>query len=68
MDAMVLAMPTLAELTGILDNPSKRPLAALFLANEPLQEQREDCLVVKVTLLVAADAFYVQVALSCLGI
>ena len=33
MDAMVLAKPTLAELTGILSDPSKRPLAALFLAN-----------------------------------
>ena len=33
LDAMVLAMPTLAELTGILSDPSKRPLAALFLAN-----------------------------------
>ena len=33
---MVLAMPTLAELTGILGDPSKRPLAALFLAR-PVQ-------------------------------
>ena len=32
MDAMVLVMPTLAELTGILSDPSKRPLATLFLA------------------------------------
>ena len=29
MDAMVLAKTTLAELTGILSDPSKRPLAAL---------------------------------------
>ena len=35
MDAMVLAKPTLAELTGILSDPSKRPLAALFLAMPP---------------------------------
>ena len=33
LDAMVLAIPTLAELTGIQDDPSKRPIAALFLAN-----------------------------------
>ena len=40
MDAMVLAMPTLAELTGILGDPRKRPLAALFLAM-PLPPQGE---------------------------
>ena len=32
LDAMVLAIPTLAELTGIQDDPSKRLNAALFLA------------------------------------
>ena len=32
MDAMVLAKPTLAELTGILSDASKRPLPTLFLA------------------------------------
>ena len=37
LDAMVLAIPTLAELTGILGDPSKRPLAALFLANDRVQ-------------------------------
>ena len=35
LDAMVLAIPTLAELTGILDDPSKMPLATLFLAMPP---------------------------------
>ena len=30
-DAMVLVKPTLAELTGILSDPSKGPLAAMFL-------------------------------------
>ena len=35
MDSMVLAKPTLAELTGILSDPSKRPLAMLFLAMLP---------------------------------
>ena len=35
MDAMVLAIPTLAELAGILGDPSERPLAALFLAMPP---------------------------------
>ena len=33
LDTMVLAIPTLAELTGIQDDPSKRPVAALYLAN-----------------------------------
>ena len=32
LDAMVLAIPTLAELTGIQDDLSKRPIAALLLA------------------------------------
>ena len=32
---MVLAIPTLAELAGILGGPSERPLAALFLAMPP---------------------------------
>ena len=31
---MVLAMPTLAKLTGFLSDPSKAPLAALFLARK----------------------------------
>ena len=35
MDAMVLAIPTLAELTVIQDEPSKRSIAALFLAMPP---------------------------------
>ena len=34
LDVMVLAMPTLAELAGILSDPSKRPLSALFLASK----------------------------------
>ena len=34
LDAMVLAIPKLAELTGIHNDPSKR-LAALFLAVPP---------------------------------
>ena len=36
LDAMVLAIPTLAELTGIQDDPIKRPIAALFLARRVL--------------------------------
>ena len=35
LDAIVLAIPTLAELTGIQDDPSKRPIAALFLTMPP---------------------------------
>ena len=35
MDALVLAILTLAESTGIQEDPSKRPIATLFLAMPP---------------------------------
>ena len=41
LDAMVLAKPTLGELAGILSEPSKSALAALFLALAFIFDQKD---------------------------